>query len=148
MSHEQSEAGWSPQGAVVELSDSASWNLLKGRNFGHLGLSHNDMPEIYPVNYICDDRTILFRTAEGSKLRELTHNRHVVFEVDAETEEGIWSVVVKGQALHLETDPMLTEQMLAGLPPWVPTIPFVYVRIVPETLRGRLFEKRLPIGHN
>jgi hypothetical protein len=147
MSHEQTEDGWSSQGTVEELSDAASWDLLSSRNFGRLGLSEYDRPDIYPVNYLCDGNTILFRTAEGSKLRELAQNRHVVFEVDAETEGGIWSVVLKGWAVHLDDDPSLTDQELGSLPPWVPVQPFVYVRITPDTLRGRLFERRLPIGH-
>lgn len=147
MSHELTEDGWSPQGPVTELSDAASWDLLNGRTFGHLGLSRDDRPEIYPVNFICDGESILFRTAEGSKLRELTHNRHVVFEADAETVGGVWSVVLKGQAEVLTVDPVLTEDALAAFPPWVPTQAFVYVRITADTLRGRLFEHHLPIGH-
>ena len=147
MSHDVTEDGWSPQGPVVELSDAASWGLLRERTFGHLGLSQDDRPEIYPVNYLCDGESILFRTAEGSKLRELTHNRHVVFEVDAETDGGVWSVVLKGRAVVLEDDPILTDEALGLLPPWVPIQPFVYIRITPDTLRGRLFEHHLPIGH-
>ena len=146
MSHDTTEDGWSPQGTVEELSDAASWDLLRGRNFGHLGLSEGGRPDIYPVNYLCDGETILFRTAEGSKLRELTHNRHVVFEVDAETDGGVWSVVLKGRAAHLDLDPTLTDQELDSLPPWVPIQTYVYVRITPDSLRGRLFEHRLPIG--
>jgi hypothetical protein len=146
MSHHLTEDGWSPQGPVVELSDAASWDLVRGRNFGHLGLSNDDLPEIYPVNYTCDGHTLLFRTAEGSKLRSLAHNRHVVFEVDAETEGSVWSVVLTGLAVNLDVDPILTDQVLEALPPWVPTEPFVYVRIATTTVRGRLFEHHLPIG--
>ena len=147
MSRDVTEDGWSPQGTVEELSDAASWELLRGRNFGHLGLSEDDRPDIYPINYLCDSETILFRTAEGSKLRELTHNRHVVFEVDAETDGGVWSVVLKGRAVHLDVDPTLSDRELDALPRWVPIQPFVFVRITPDTMRGRLFERRLPIGH-
>ncbi len=148
MSHDVTEDGWSPQGRVEELSDSASWDLLRSRNFGRLGLSEDDRPDIFPVNYLCDGETILFRTAAGSKLRALTHNRHVVFEVDAETGGGVWSVVLKGLAVHQDVDPVLTDQELDSLPRWVPTQPFDYVRITPDTMRGRFFEPRLPIGHS
>lgn len=147
MSHRLTEDGWSPQGPVVELSDVASWDLLRGKNFGHLGLSNDDRPDIYPVNYSCDGHTLLFRTAVGSKLRELAHNRHVVFEVDAETEGSVWSVVLKGRAVGLDVDPVLDDEVLDAFPPWIPIEPFRYVRIVADSLRGRLFEHRLPIGH-
>jgi uncharacterized protein len=147
VSHESTENGWSPQGPVTELSDAASWGLLRGRSFGRLGLSDNNQPEIFPVNFVCDGETILFRTAPGSKLRELTQNRAVAFEVDAEIEGGVWSVVVKGHAVDLNADPILSAEALATLPPWIPTQPFVFIRIAPSTIRGRLFERHLPIGH-
>jgi uncharacterized protein len=147
VSHERTESGWSPQGPVTELSDAASWGLLRGRSFGRLGLSDDGQPEIYPVNYVCDGETILFRTAAGSKLRELTQNRAVAFEADSEIEGAIWSVVVKGHVVDLNADPILSDEALAMLPPWIPTQPYVFIRIMATTIRGRLFEKHLPIGH-
>ena len=146
MSHEANEEGWSPQGPVVELSDLASWQLLASRNFGHLGVTHNDQPEIFPVNYYSDERSILFRTAEGEKLHDLLHNRHVAFEADDDNQDRVWSVVVKGRATVLGSNPILSAQAIGGFPPWVPTEPFVYVTIDPESIRGRLFEHHVPIG--
>jgi len=148
MAHELTENTRSPQGPVVELSDAESWDFLGGRNRGHVGLSDNHMPDIYPVNYVCDDHTIVFRTAEGSKLRELAHNRHVVFEVDAESEGGVWSVVVRGRAVSLDVDRIFREEALEALPPWVPTEPFVYMRIAPDAVRGRLLQHHVLIGHS
>ena len=144
MSHEISEEGWSPQGPVVELSDQASWDLIASKHFGHLGLSHAGRPDIFPVNYLADGRTILFRTASGSKLFELSENRYVAFEVDAETPQSVWSIVAKGTASVVE--PELSEKALAAFPDWVPTVPYLYVSIEVDSLRGRLFERRLPIG--
>lgn len=145
MSHEISEDGWSPQGPVVELSDQASWDLLASKNFGHLALSHAGRPDIFPVNYFADGRTVLFRTASGSKLYALSENKHVAFEVDAETPQSVWSIVVKGPAAVVEPD--LSEEALAAFPEWVPTQPFLYVSIIAHSIRGRLFEHRLPVGH-
>ena len=145
MSHDVSEDGWSPQGPVVELSDQASWDLIASKNFGHLALSSNGRPDIFPVNYYADGQTILFRTASGSKLYELSENRHVAFEVDAETPQSVWSVVAKGPATVVE--PVLSEKVLSAFPEWVPTQPFLYVSIEVRSIRGRLFEHHLPIGH-
>ncbi|WP_309620021.1 pyridoxamine 5'-phosphate oxidase family protein [Salinibacterium sp.] len=147
MSHKVTEDGWSPQGPVVELSDTASWDLLGSRSFGRLAVSDHNRPEIFPVNYYSDGRTILFRTAEGEKLHTLTHNMQVAFEVDAESEGSIWSVVVKGRAMVIDLEPVLSNRVLDAFPPWVPTQPFVYVVISPDSIRGRVFEHRLPIGH-
>ncbi len=145
MAHAESEEGWSPQGPVVELSDKASWDLLKSRNFGHLGLCTAEGPDIFPVNYYSQADTILFRTATGSKLHELAANEQVAFEVDQETSESVWSVVARGPARVLVTDPILSEEARATFPAWVPVQPFVYVLIEPRTIRGRRFERHLPI---
>jgi len=40
-------------------------------------------PEIFPVNYVVQGPTVLFRTAEGTTLISAAINNHVVFEADA-----------------------------------------------------------------
>ena len=39
-------------------------------------------PEIFPVNYAVDRETLIFRTAEGTKLLAMVVNPSVAFEVD------------------------------------------------------------------
>ncbi len=143
MAHEVSEDEWSPQGPVTEVTDAESWALLGTSSFGHLGLSVDDRPEIFPVNYAADGETILFRTADGTKLHSLVANRFVVFEVDSEGEAGTWSVVLKGSAAVLGDPDDIAAADLVAFPTWVPTVPYVYVRITPETLRGRQFQHHL-----
>ncbi|MEO6116950.1 MAG: pyridoxamine 5'-phosphate oxidase family protein [Pseudolysinimonas sp.] len=138
--------GWSPQGPVRELSDDEVWVRLAQQNLGHLGISIGDQPEIYPVNYLCDGQTVLFRTAPGEKLRELMINRRVAFEVDAAIGVGTWSVVITGRASVVSTEPELTQQQRDSLPAWIPTQQMLWVRLVPEHVRGRFFEHRLPVG--
>ncbi len=138
--------GWSPQGPVLELSEEDCWERLGSRNVGHLGISIDGQPEIYPVNYLVDGGTLLFRTAAGEKLRELMTDRRVAFEVDAEIDAGTWSVVITGHASALATEPELGEQQQESLPPWVPTQRAVWVRVTPQVIRGRLFEHHLPMG--
>ena len=58
-------------------------------------------PEIFPVNFVVDHGTILFRTATGSKLAAVTPSSEpVAFEVDAydPVEGEAWSVIAKGRA--------------------------------------------------
>ncbi|MCU1550601.1 MAG: pyridoxamine 5-phosphate oxidase family protein [Glaciihabitans sp.] len=143
MAHEVSEDEWSPQGPVTEITDAASWALLDSSSFGRLGLSVEDRPEIFPVNYATGGRTILFRTAAGTKLHDLVANRFVAFEVDSEGPVGTWSVVVKGTADTLQDAEVIAAADLVAFPPWIPTVPYVYVRITPETIRGRQFQHRL-----
>lgn len=145
MSRDVNEKGWSSQGPVVELSDDFSWALLASKNVGHLALAAHGRPDIFPVNYYCDDRRILFRTGAGSKIRELAENAHVAFEVDTESEPDVWSVVALGTARVLNPDPVLSSEALSAFPPWVPIQPFVYVCIRPDSIRGRSFEHHLKV---
>jgi nitroimidazol reductase NimA-like FMN-containing flavoprotein (pyridoxamine 5'-phosphate oxidase superfamily) len=132
---------WSPQGPVTELSGEQCWLRLDGSSFGRLGVSLDNQPEIFPVDYAADGTSILFRTADGTKLRELVANSSVVFEADAQTADSAWSVTVKGRARVLDgiADIELADQQV--LPDWHPTRPFVYVRIVPSEIRGRQFKR-------
>jgi uncharacterized protein len=143
MAHDVSEDDWSPQGPVTEITDAESWALLESSSLGHLGLSVDDRPEIFPVNYAVDGTTLLFRTAAGTKLHHLVANRFVAFEVDSEGAAGTWSVVLKGTAAALIDAQEIATADLVEFPPWIPTVPYVYVRITPETIRGRQFQHHL-----
>ena len=67
-------------------------------------MSFGDQPDIFPVNYVVDHGTIVFRTAEGTKFAAAVLGRGVAFEIDGyEAEAGdTWSVVVKGRADEIE----------------------------------------------
>jgi hypothetical protein len=136
---------WSPQGPVTELSDEQSWLLLDGSSFGRLGVSVDNQPEIFPVNYAADGASILFRTAAGTKLHDLIANGSVVFEADGQTGNSAWSVTVKGTARVLGTVADIKVADQQTLPDWHPTKPFVYVRIEPSQIRGRQY-KRGPLA--
>jgi hypothetical protein len=141
--HEYNLDEWSPQGPVTELSDAVSWELLDGLSFGRLGVSVNDRPEIFPVNYYADGTSILFRTAAGAKLHALLANKFVVFEADAQTENGAWSIIVKGSAEVLVDEEEISRAERAPLPSWIPVIEYVFVRIIVTELRGRRFQHQL-----
>jgi nitroimidazol reductase NimA-like FMN-containing flavoprotein (pyridoxamine 5'-phosphate oxidase superfamily) len=145
MSHDIDEDEWSPQGPVTEITDEESWELLATYSFGHLGLSVGRQPEIFPVNYAVDGRTILFRSAAGTKVNDLVENQFVAFEVDAEGATGTWSVVLKGSAIALTDRDEIAAADLVAFPPWIPTAPYVFVRITPDTIRGRQFEHHLRV---
>lgn len=134
---------WSPQGPVTELSDQHCWALLAELNIGRLGVSVNDQPDIFPVNYFVDGASIIFRTAEGTKKSGLLRNRSVVFEADARTDDGAWSVTVKGSAAVVEDESVIPRAAQDALPEWIPTQEFVYVRIAPTEVHGRRFARRV-----
>jgi nitroimidazol reductase NimA-like FMN-containing flavoprotein (pyridoxamine 5'-phosphate oxidase superfamily) len=116
------------------------WDLLTGMTLGRLVTSVDGRPEIFPVNYVVQRRTILFRTAEGTKLVSAAINNHVVFEVDDHNVAEGWSVVVKGTARSLRTDEAIEEAERAQLLPWTGADKSHYMRVIPETVTGRRFQ--------
>ncbi|MEI3868567.1 pyridoxamine 5'-phosphate oxidase family protein [Microbacterium sp. CCNWLW134] len=125
--------------AVTALDDDQCWERVRGHQLGRLVTRVGDVLDIFPVNFVEDDRTVLFRTAEGSKLFELTVNDEVLFEVDDVTADDAWSVVVRGRAQRLDTSAEVERADGLGLTPWIPTLKYVYVRIVPHAISGRAF---------
>jgi nitroimidazol reductase NimA-like FMN-containing flavoprotein (pyridoxamine 5'-phosphate oxidase superfamily) len=134
---------WSPQGPVEELAESSSWVLLEMASFGRLAVSVDGQPQIFPVDFYARKPDILFRTADGTKLRELTANRTVAFEVDHRATDESWSIVVNGIARVLTDEAEIAIADRAPLPEWSPTAPYVYVRITPSAIRGRRFVRTL-----
>ena len=61
------------------LSETECWNLLSSDALGRLVTSVDGQPEIFPVNFVVQHRTMLFRTAEGTKLVSAAINNHVLF---------------------------------------------------------------------
>lgn len=125
--------------AVTELTAEACWDLLRSNQFGRLALTVGGEPEIFPLNYAVQDGTLVFRTAQGTKLAALTVNDIVALEIDGFDQQSGWSVVVKGQAHPAEWGADYEEAAGAGVHPWVATRKQVFVRIVPKHVSGRSF---------
>jgi uncharacterized protein len=60
------------------------WTLLRSTPVGRLATVVMGQPDIHPVNHLVDHGTVLFRTAEGTKLRAAV-GHEVAFEADATT---------------------------------------------------------------
>ncbi|BDV31514.1 pyridoxamine 5'-phosphate oxidase family protein [Microbacterium terricola] len=126
---------------VTVLTDDECRERLRGQELGRLVTHVGDVLDIFPVNYTMDGDSILFRTAEGSKLFELSINDEVLFEVDDHSETEAWSVVVRGSAHRLDTTEEVERADGLLLRPWIPTLKYNYVRIAPSSLSGRAFER-------
>lgn len=125
--------------AVVFLTDRECWDRLAEQQLGRLVTHVGDVLDVFPVNYIVDGQSLVFRTAEGSKLTEVTINDDVLFEVDEYTDTDAWSVVVRGTAHRLDTPDEVAAADRLPLEPWIPTVKYNYVRIVAASLSGREF---------
>ena len=115
------------------------WDLLAGVTLGGLVTSVDGGPEIFPVNYLVQRRTILLRTAEGTKLVSAAINNHVVFEADDHNVAGGWSVVVKGTARSLRTNEEIEDAERAQVLSWTAPEKTHYMRVIPEMVTGRRF---------
>lgn len=124
---------------ITILSASESWNLLASVALGRLVTVVDGQPEIFPVNFVVQRKTVLFRTAEGTKLVSTAINNRVVFEADQHDVAEGWSVIVKGVARMLHTDEEIEEAERAQLLSWTATRKLHYVRVLPTAITGRRF---------
>ncbi|WP_055402063.1 MULTISPECIES: pyridoxamine 5'-phosphate oxidase family protein [unclassified Mycobacterium] len=120
------------------------WDLMAGVTLGRLVTSVAGQPEIFPVNYAVQRHTVLFRTAEGTKLVSTAINNRVLFEVDDHNVAEGWSVIIKGVARSLRTNEDIEEAERAQVLPWTPSEKSHYVRIIPEIVTGRRFRFGAP----
>jgi nitroimidazol reductase NimA-like FMN-containing flavoprotein (pyridoxamine 5'-phosphate oxidase superfamily) len=129
-----------------ELDSSACWQLLRTAEVGRLAVSITDHPDIFPVNYVVDRGTVVFRTAEGTKLAAAVLGRAVAFEIDGyDTEQGeAWSVVIKGRATEIERMQDVFDALDLPLFPWHASPKHRFVRIEPFDISGRRFHVSLP----
>jgi uncharacterized protein len=129
----------------VELTESESWVLLREAMVGRLAVAVDDVPDIFPVNHVVDHGTLVFRTAEGTKLSAAV-GRHVAYEVDGyDPATGqAWSVVVKGVAREMTALYDVIDTMGLPLFPWHAAPKPRVVRIEPLDVTGRRFHTTVP----
>lgn len=130
-----------PRSGVSALDASTCWALLRTAEVGRLAVSIADHPGIFPINYLIDHGTVVFRTGDGTKLATLIACPHVAFETDGyEPDSGeAWSVVVKGHAEEIKTMPDVLDAMTFPLFPWHAGPKHKFVRVVPVDISGRRF---------
>ena len=126
---------------VWALSEDECWNLLSRHELGRLAVAVDGKPDIFPVNYVTDGPRLLFRTAPGSKLAELSVNPEVAFEVDEYDAPWASSVVLKGVARPLKLQSEIDAADALGLTPWIPTLKYRWVKVSPTSITGRRFER-------
>ena len=126
---------------VTELTEQECWHLLSDHEVGRLATTAGGVLDIFPITYVIDNKTLVFRTGPGTKLIELTINENVAFEIDYYDETEGYSVVIHGQAEQLDT--MSEKDIAASLPltSLFPTDRPRFVRIHPQAITGRRFRR-------
>lgn len=129
---------------LIRLTESQCWAFLRRHSLGRLAFVSLDNPDIFPVNYATDGRSVVFRTAPGTKLAHARRGTPAAFEVDEATHmfESGTSVVVHGVLEEVTDKDEL--RFLAALPlrAWAPGRRDHFVRLRTQWVSGR----RLPIG--
>ncbi|HWL43592.1 MAG TPA: pyridoxamine 5'-phosphate oxidase family protein [Ilumatobacter sp.] len=134
-----------PQHAEV-LNVETCWELLEAGRVGRIAVDIAGQPDIFPINYVVDTvpgfgKSIVFRTAAGTKLAGAVLGPWVAFEIDGVTPDArtVWSVVVKGTAREVEN--MYERFAVESLPlyPWIADPKPNFVRVEPTLVTGRRF---------
>ena len=126
---------------MTVLSEDECLELLRGEQVGRLAVAVGTHPDIFPINYVVDGGSVVFRTAEGTKLAGALLTPAVAFEADGviEGSDEAWSVVVKGRAREIGRMFELLDALDLPLYPWQVAPKPRFVRIVPESITGRAF---------
>lgn len=125
-----------PDGEV--LTTSQCWDRLRETPVGRLAVIVHAHPDIFPVNHLVDHGSLLFRTAEGTKLAGAVGHA-VAFEIDGYNLDAgtAWSVVVKGQAEEVIRMDDIIDVMGYPLFPWHIGHKPHFIRIEPISTTGR-----------
>lgn len=135
--HTRPEQGWSDPA----LSPDACWALMRSVQTGRLGVTVNGEPDIFPVNFLVDHGTVVFRTAPGTKMSAALNTSRVAFEadgLDAATGHA-WSVVIKGRAEAIKQLHELLDTAALPLYPWHGSPKHHLIRVVAQEITGRRF---------
>jgi nitroimidazol reductase NimA-like FMN-containing flavoprotein (pyridoxamine 5'-phosphate oxidase superfamily) len=132
---------WLESDKARELDAEECWALLREHDFGRLAISAPKRVEIFPINYYAGAGYIVFRTAPGTKLLELTMSGYVALEIDGHTDEEAWSVVVKGDAMSMDTPSEIAGANSLPLRPWVDSPHHTWIRIEPTKVTGRKYQR-------
>jgi nitroimidazol reductase NimA-like FMN-containing flavoprotein (pyridoxamine 5'-phosphate oxidase superfamily) len=134
------------QAPLEELSQSECWTLLRTVDVGRLATPtpHGGV-DIFPVNHLVDQGSIVFRSAMGTKLSNAVEADEVAFEADnaapthdLQTDDP-WSVVIHGTAQLITIDTELFDTFELAVRPWHVSNKPYFVRLVPTAVSGRRF---------
>ena len=128
--------------AELEVLDEAEClALLAAHHVGRVAIIVDRQPVIYPVNYVIDEDSIVFRTnwpvLAHASLAELAFQ---IDTFDVGRQSG-WSLLVQGMG-HDITDALdSASERLQAVPvsPWVPGSQPRLLRLVPRTITGHRF---------
>lgn len=132
-----------PRTGLEIIEEDACWELVASKQIGRLAVSIANDPDVFPLNYRVDDKSIVLQTLPGLKLAAAVLGNPVAFEIDdidEETHTG-WSVVIHGygQEINQVEDRLHAEDL--QVKPWASGEKGRYIRILPDRVSGRRVTK-------
>ncbi len=134
---------------LEELSESECWTMLRSVDVGRLATpTTGGGVDVFPVNHVVDQGSIVFRTAIGNKLTSALDADEVAFEADnaalrfdeqARRGDDPWSVVVHGRAELITRQTEVFDSFELSVHPWHVSDKPYFVRLVPTGVSGRRF---------
>ena len=126
-------------GQVTELTRAECFELLASAPLGRVAVADDRGPVVFPVNFVLDRHTVVFRTEPGTKLHAASLGHRVCFEADGThaATRTAWSVLVRGELAEVTDPAELARLRELPLPAWMPGTRNRYVRILPAVLTGR-----------
>jgi hypothetical protein len=114
--------------------------LLRSQEVGRITLRVARHRETFPVTYAVNDDSVVFCTADGTKLAAADTTGDVEFEVhgyDTDSNEE-WSVLLKGHAEEVAVYDVLDDDAYSQFP-WSAGPKPRFARLLPEEIAGRRF---------
>jgi nitroimidazol reductase NimA-like FMN-containing flavoprotein (pyridoxamine 5'-phosphate oxidase superfamily) len=126
---------------VESLEPDDCMSQLRSVRWGRVAWVAPEGPQVLPVNHSVLDGTVVFRTDLYTSLAEGTRTGAVAFEADEldDRMESGWSVLVVGQAEHVEDHDEAVALFGRMGQPWAPGSRPLVARITPVHVTGRRF---------
>lgn len=129
--------------SIEELSISQCWTYLRAAEIGRLCVTTADGPDVFPINFLVDGGSLVFRSDFGTKLAAIDTDPRVAFEIDGchTSTDRAWSVVLHGKARRVIDAREGIDAVELGVAPWQPGDKSCWIRILPAEISGRRFSK-------
>ncbi|MEV0537726.1 pyridoxamine 5'-phosphate oxidase family protein [Kitasatospora sp. NPDC050463] len=133
------QPGASAHPVLMRLTADECWELLGTHGIGRIALPVHPGPSVFPVNYLVDGDTVVYRTdPAGAAVAE--PGGEVSFQVDHidEHRRDGWSVLIVGTAEHV-TDTASNQRLAEqpGCEPWAGGVRSLWIRVIPAKVSGR-----------
>ncbi len=135
------------QSTNEQLSPQECWKMLGDDGIGRLAtvvvdpVTAEPAPDIFPINYLVHENSILFRSAPGTKLMELAAQSAVAFEADGHRGRKHWSVVARGHANRMLFDETIEASGIVDMHATHPSDKWNYLQITVDVITGIHFKQ-------